>query len=468
MNENTSASFTVPVPTAPRSFSDHLRATAVLGVPLVIMQISQMLVNVTDTLMLGWLGVEPLAAGVLAFQTIFMVYIFGLGFAAALMPLVGAAMARGDTTAVRRSTRMALWVLFIVIMIFMIPLSYGEQLLLALGQEADLSAKAQTYLDIARWSMVPAFLFIGLRNFLASLEHTKAILWITIGMAILNAMANYALIFGNWGAPRLEIEGAAYATCIANSTAFATLALYVHFSKITRPYALFQRLWRPEWPAFFEIIRLGLPIALTIVAEVGLFAGASIMIGWLGAEQLAAHGIAIQLAGLAFMVPLGLSQAAAVRVGNAAGRLDATGIGYAARAAMVLGMAFAVVAAIIFLIIPETLILLYLDPNEPSANVVLTTAVGLLFMAALFQLFDTLQVTSLSNLRGLKDTKVPLIIAVISYWPIGLGTAYVIGIALGYGAAGVWAGLVVGLAFAGLGLTWRFNRRDQLGLVPSV
>ncbi|MEL6782855.1 MAG: MATE family efflux transporter [Pseudomonadota bacterium] len=460
------ASYSPPLP--PSTFREHLRATVKLGVPLVIMQVTQMLVNVTDTLMVGWLGVEELAAGVLAFQTLFVVLIFALGISAALMPLVAGAMAKGDTQAVRRSTRMCLWVLLIVVCLFVLPLGFGEQILLALGQKPELAAMAQTYIEIARWSLIPAFLFTGLRNFLTSIEQTRAILWITIAMAVLNAFLNYALIFGNFGAPRLELEGAAIATCIANSAALIALALYVQFSRVARPYALFQRFWRPEWPAFFEVFKLGLPIALTILAEVGLFTGVSLMIGWLGAVPLAAHGIALQLASITFMVPLGLSQAAAVRVGNAVGRGDRNAIGLAARAAMALGVGFACLAALIFLLFPRPLVSLYLEADGPQVTEVLATATALLFMAALFQIFDTMQVTSLANLRGLKDTNAPFTIAAISYWPIGLGTAYVLGFALGFGAVGIWAGLVAGLAVASAWLTWRFSRREQLGLIPAA
>ena len=448
-----------------KTFKDHLSATVKLGVPMVLMQITLMLINVTDTLMLGWLGVKELVAGTLAFQLIFVIFIFGMGLATALMPLVSSAAGSNDTPAVRRSVRMGLWALVIMVSLLMIPMLFSEQILIALGQDPELSRVAQSYIDIAQWSLVPAFLLTGLRSFLASLEHTRVILFVTLAMALLNATLNYALIFGNFGAPRLEIQGAAIATVLVNSIGFICLALYVHYSRFCRPYEIFKRFWVPEWNAFIELIKIGLPISLMIFFEAGLFSAAALMIGWIGATELAAHGIAIQLASLAYMVPLGLSQVASVRVANAVGRKDRAGIALAANAVMLIAIVIALALALLFLLAPEYLIRLFLDENNVDASAVLSYAIPLLYVAALFQIIDTLQVVSVGNLRGLKDTKVPMIIASISFWPIGLGAGYVMAFPIGLGSVGIWGGLVVGLTVAGVFLAWRFYKREQLGLL---
>ncbi|MCL4113580.1 UNVERIFIED_CONTAM: hypothetical protein GTU68_001013 [Idotea baltica] len=431
------------------------------------MQITYMIINVTDTVMLGWLGVNELAAGTLAFQLMFAVFIFGLGVSTALMPLVSSAAGRDDHQAVRRSVRMGLWVLACLVLFLMIPMRYGESILIALGQDPELSALAQSYIVIAQWSLIPAFLLTGLRNFLASLEHTTAILFITIAMALLNALLNYTLIFGNFGAPRLGMQGAAIATLIVNLFGFMCLVLYVKYSAFSRPYEIFKRLWKPDWPAFIEIIKIGIPISLMIFFEAGLFSAAALMIGWIGAVELAAHGIAIQLASLSYMIPLGLSQVAAVRVANSLGRRDSLGIKLAANAVMLLSLGFACVAALLFLLVPEPLIQLFLSEDETDATAVISYAVPLLMMAAAFQIFDAIQIASAGNLRGLKDAKVPMIIAAISYWPIGLTAAYILAFKFDYGGAGVWAGLVIGLVVASICLTWRFSNRERLGLLPS-
>ena len=451
-----------------KTFKQHLYASIKLGVPLVLMQITFMLINVTDTLMLGWLGVRELAAGTLAFQLMFAVFIFGLGISSALMPLVSSAAGRDDLQAVRRSVRMGLWILAITVLLLMIPLLYGEQILILLGQNPELSALAQSYIVIAQWSLIPAFLLAGLRNFLASLEHTAAIVIITIFMALLNAVLNYTLIFGNFGALRLEMQGAAIATCIVNVIGFICLVLYVQFSKFCRPYEIFKRLWKPDWQAFHEIIKIGLPLSLMIFFEAGMFLTAALMIGWIGEIELAAHGIAIQLESLAFMIPLGLSQVASVRVANAMGRGDLVGVDLASKAVMFLALGFACVTALIFLLAPEPLIELFLAEEETDSLSVISYAVPLLMMAAAFQIFDAIQVSSAGSLRGLKDAKVPMIIAAVSYWFIGLTTAYILAFPLGYGGTGVWGGLVIGLAVSSICLFWRFAKREQLGLISPL
>lgn len=450
---------------AKKTFREHLYATVKLGIPLVLMQVTLMLINMTDTIMLGWLGVKELAAGTLAFQLVFAVYIFCLGISSALMPLISSASGRNDIQAVRRSVRMGLWVLAITVMVLMIPMRFGEQIFLVLGQDPELSSLAQSYVVIAQWSLIPAFLQTGLRSFLASLEHTKAIVIIIIAMTLLNALLNYMFIFGNFGVPRWEMEGAAVATNIANMFGFICIALYVRYSEFCKPYEIFKRFWKPEWPAFREIIKIGFPISLMVFFESALFTAAAIMMGWIGAIELAAHGIAIQLAAFTFMIPLGLSQVASVRIGNALGREDAEGIGLAAKAVLLISLGFACISVAVFLLIPEILIEFFLSEDETDADAVIAYAVPLLMAAAAFQVFDAIQVTSAGNLRGLKDAKMPMIIAAICYWPIGLTTAYVLAFHFGYGGVGIWTGLVVGLMTAGVCLMWRFINRERLGLV---
>ncbi|MFD0917418.1 MATE family efflux transporter [Pseudahrensia aquimaris] len=450
-----------------RPMGEHVRATIVLGVPLVAAQIAQMLITVIDTVMLGWLGVAELAAGTLAGQLFFLFIIFGLGFAAAMIPLVAGALGKGDEREVRRSARMGLWALVALSIAFMVPLWFTRDILLVLGQEVELVDLAERYMRIAQWSLIPAFVLIGLRGFLTALEWAGAVLAITIFATVLNAALNYAFIFGNWGAPRLEMEGAAVATVLANLAAAVLAAIVVAVSKKTRGYSVFTRFWRPDWAALSTISRLGFPISLTILAEAGLFSAASIMIGWLGKEPLAAHGIALQIASLAFMVPLGLSQVASVRVGNAVGRSAWMDVALATRAVIWLAVGFAVISGVVFIAIPEVLSALFLDADDPNAPTVLQLTVPLLYMAAAFQIVDGLQAVGSGALRGLKDTKVPMIMATIAYWPVGLSAAYFFAYPMGYGATGVWAGLVAGLAVASVCMIGRFILRTRYGLTPA-
>jgi len=213
-------------PIQEKSMREHFRATLILGLPLVGAQLAQMMVNVTDTIMLGWLGTEELAAGTLAFQTLFILLIFGLGFGAAMMPLIAGALGSDDTRAVRRASRMGLWALLALSLLFQIPLWFTKDFLLLLGQQENLAELAQAYMRFAQWSLIPAFVVIGLRSILTSFEKANAVLITTLIAVVLNGLLNYALIFGNFGAPRLEMVGAGIATTI--STTITTLIVIVY------------------------------------------------------------------------------------------------------------------------------------------------------------------------------------------------------------------------------------------------
>ncbi len=454
-------------PASGKPFATHIRATLVLGTPLVLAQLAQMSIGVTDTIMLGWLGTKELAAGTLAFQTYFVFLIFGLGFASAMVPLIAGALGKGDERQVRRSARMGLWGLAGLAVVFMVPLWFTRDILIAFGQSAELAQLAEHYMRIAQWSLLPALMLVGLRSFLTAVERAQEVFWITLFTAVLNGFLNYALIFGNFGAPRLGLEGAAIATLIANTLGALVTFIFISRDRRLRSYALFNRVWRPDWPALREVVRLGVPISLTIFAEVGLFTASSLMMGWISTIALAAHGIALQLASLSFMIPLGLAQAASVRVGNAHGRESPKDIGLAGNAATGLALCFAIVAALLFWLVPSPLISLFLDHENADAGLVLAYAVPLIWVAAAFQIVDALQVVSAGNLRGLKDTQRPMVLAAISYWLVGVPAAYILAFPLGLEGRGIWGGLAIGLAVAALALTWRFHKRDTLGLTAS-
>ena len=246
------------------------------------------------------------------------------------------------------------------------------------------------------------------------------------------------------------------------------LAAYCATQAQARTYELFVRFWRPDWPAFIEVVRLGWPIGATIIAEVALFYAASLMMGWIGVIQLAAHGIALQIASVTFMIPLGLANAATMRVGLALGSGDTVNLARAAVTVQVLSAIIAGAAAITFWLFPETLIGLFLDAGNANTDAVLAAGVPLLAMAAAFQLVDALQAVGSGLLRGLKDTRMPMIIAIIAYWGIGLPAGYLLAFTANYGGPGIWAGLALGLAGAAVMMNWRFARRQSLGLVPQI
>ena len=442
-----------------QSWGAHVWATLALGLPLVGTQIAQIAIATTDVIMLGWYGTEELASTVLGSQAFFFVYIFGAGFANAILPLAAQAEGRKDPTHVRRSVRMGMWILMLYAVLVMPLLWQLEPVLIALGQKPELAALASDYIRIAQWGMFPALMMMALRTFFAARSRASIVLWSALIGTLTNGVLNYALIFGHFGAPEMGVRGAALASVTSSTVIFLIMAGWALWHPLHRDYRLFQRFWRPEWPAFREVFRLGLPIGLTILAEVGLFLAASVMMGWLGTVPLAAHGIAIQLASISFMIPLGLSNAATVRVGQAYGRGDMAGLSRAAHTVMGLSVVISFAAATLFWLMPETLVSLFLDDANVDAAELLAVAVPLILVAAAFQMVDAIQAIGAGLLRGIKDTRIPMIMAVISYWPIGLSAAYGLGFGLGYGGPGIWAGLAIGLGVAAVLLNLRFANR---------
>ena len=435
-----------------------MRPILALALPLVGGHLAQFAVGLTDTVMIGWYGVEELAALVLAHSYFFTIFVMGSGFAWAVMPMVAAAAGTADDTQVRRVTRMGLW-LSILFGLAALPLFlWSGPVLRLLGQEPSVAQNAEVYLRIISIGLIPSLLVMVLKSYLAALGRTQVVFWVMLGTAVLNALLNWALIFGNWGAPELGIAGAAIASVILQLAGLAALVAYARLA--TPQYLLFQRFWRADGEAFARVFRLGWPIGLTNLAEVGLFAASAFMMGWVGTTALAAHGIAITLASATFMFHLGLSNAATIRAGRAYGQRDERALRDGALAIIAISLALALLTVTIFLAVPEPLVRLFLDPAEPAAPEIVALGATLLALAALFQLADGAQVMALGLLRGVQDTRVPMIYAAISYWAVGIPASYLLGFPMGWGAPGIWAGLVAGLVLAGTLLMWRFWTRS--------
>ncbi|MCJ8519307.1 MATE family multidrug resistance protein [Pseudorhizobium tarimense] len=443
---------------ANNSWGRHVRSTIGLGVPFVGAQLAQMAINTTDVIMVGWLGTTELAAVVLGSQMFFIVFIFGTGFAAAVVPMVAHAVGRGDVTSVRRAVRMGMWVALGYGALTAPILWFSQPILLALGQEQEVAALARGYLRIAQWGIFPALVLMVLRSFLSGLERGSIILYVTIGMFFANAGLNYALIFGNFGLPAWGLQGAAVASVCASTLGCVAMIIYIGSQMETKAFELFVRFWRADWGAIRENLALGLPISFTILAETSLFAAASLLIGTIGTRELAAHGIALQLASIAFMIPLGLAQVATVRVGLAYGRDDMVGVRRAAIAVLAVSLCFSICGSTLFALLPRELGGLFLDTRRADAQAVLDYAISLIVIAGVFQMADGLQAVGAGLLRGLKDTKIPMMLALVAYWPIGFACAWIFAFPLGYGGPGVWFGFVTGLGAAALLLCGRFYR----------
>ncbi len=440
------------------TYPAHFRAIAVLGLPLVGGHLAQFAIGLTDTVMLGWYGVEALAAVTLASSYYFVLFLFGAGFGWAVMPMVATAAAEEDETSIRRSTRMGLWLSLLYAALMMPLLWWSYPILIALKQEPQVAQTASEYLRVAGWGLFPALLVMVLKSYLAALERTQIVLWITVIAAVVNGVTNYALIFGNWGAPELGVMGAAIASVVTQIVSLVAVIIYA--VRVLPEHSLFQRFWRPDWDMFGRVLRLGVPIGLTTLAEVTLFATSAIMMGWLGQVPLAAHGIALNLASATFMVHLGLSNAATIRAGNALGRRERAHLERGAIAVTGMSLVVSVLTIILFLTCAEPLISLFMEADNAQRGEILAIGTGLLAMAALFQLVDGAQVIALGLLRGLQDAQVPMIMAALSYWVIGIPASYYFGFVQGMDGIGVWMGLVLGLAFAAVLLMARFWMRS--------
>ncbi|HMS93922.1 MAG TPA: MATE family efflux transporter [Tabrizicola sp.] len=436
----------------------HARETLRLGIPLIGSSLAQMALHVTDTVMVGWYGVVQLAAVVLGASSFFIVYVVGSGFAKAVMPMVAAALGRGDETQVRRDTRMGIW-LSIAYGLLVLPIFWWSgPILLALGQDAEVSAIAQDYMRIVGFGMVPALVVTVLQSYLSALHRTQVVLWVTLASVGLNIAVNWALIFGNWGFPELGAQGAAVATISTQIVTLAALAVYAHLMPGLRQFHIWQRFWRPDWQALRQVFNLGMPIGLTGLAEGGLFQASALMMGWIGTVELAAHGIAIEVTALTFMLHVGFSSAATIRVARFDGQGDRNEVRRASVVAVILSLMVAVASVILFLTMAHPIVALFLDLSKPESARILAYGVTLLAVAALFQLADGVQVMALGLLRGVQDTRVPMWLAAVSYWVIGIPTSYVLAFPLGLGGVGLWLGLVVGLVCAAASLMWRFWR----------
>lgn len=447
------------------SWRAHAGALLVLGLPIIGSNLMAFFIHATDTVMLGWYGVDDLAAIVLAGAFWFLTFILGSGFGHALSPVVAAARAQNDEVQVRRATRMTIWLTLIYGVLVAPVFLFSETLFLKMGQSPEVARLASTYLLIAGWSIIPGLITNALRAYLAALGKPGVALLATIAGFVLHAVLNWMLIFGNWGAPELGIAGAAISTLC--SDLMIALILLTYAVKRFPEFALLQRFWKADWQMFRRMFGLGWPVSVQLVAEVGLFTSASVMMGWISAETLAAHGIALQLASTTFLVHLGLAHAATIRAGHAAGLRNAVDLRDGALVAVVMSGLFALVAISIFLAIPEPMLRLFLDPENPRTAAVVAAGLPLMFMAALFQMADGGQAMTIGLLRGLQDTKVPMYIATFGYWVVGLPVAYLSAFTFGFGGTGVWIGLTASLVVVWAALSWRFwNGRERQLLSP--
>lgn len=457
-------------PAAPASARAELAATLWLAAPLVGANLLQMAVYAVDVVFVARLGAVELAAATLGVY-IYSVILFAMsGLVGAAAPIIAAELGRRRHAVreVRRSFRMGAWIAVLGSVPFMALMAHGESLLLLAGQDPRVAVRTDAFLDILLWAMIPALAGTVMRITASALGRAGWAMAITALGLVVSILANWLLVFGNLGFPPLGLEGSAIASLSTATAMMLAYAVVLLADRRLRRFRLFGNWWRGEWARLRQIVVLGVPIAATMTFEGALFAAAGFLMGRIGVTEVAAHAIALQIAAFLFQVPFGIAQAATIRVGLAYGAGDRIWIGRAGWSALAVGTGFMGFTALLLWIAPRAFLSIYIDPQAPANASMVALALQYLAIAAIFQLADGAQAVAAGVLRGVQDTRVPMVIALIGYWGIGFTASVVLGFWTGLAGVGVWIGLALGLLAVALLLVDRWRRRDRLRLVRPV
>jgi MATE family multidrug resistance protein len=442
--------------------------TVKLAWPMALTQLGQIAMMTTDLALIGRLGDDAIAAVSLAHLILFFGFVLGMGPVSAVAPLAAQAFGAREPRMVRRALRVGLWAAVMLGVPINLAQLWGEDILIAVGQSSATAALAARYLAGLAWSMIPAWCFIALRNFMGAVNRPEPALWVTLAAIPVNGLLAYALIHGALGVPRLDLLGAGLATTLVN-VAMCTAVIWICYScRPFKKYRVLGRFWRADWELMRKLIAIGLPISGALMLEWGLFSSAALLMGWIGTTALAAHQIALQVATILFMVPFGISLAATVRVGHAVGRRDPVATRRAGFGAIALGAALMVVMTVVVAALRDAIPLLFLGSHAPGDAAVAQLAATLLVIGASFFVTDGVQTIAAGALRGLNDTRVPMLFAAISFWLIGFTCAYGLAFPAGLGAVGIWIGFSIAVAtFAAL-LVCRFHALTSLEHGPPT
>jgi multidrug resistance protein, MATE family len=451
---------------APPTLSRHAADTARLAAPLAIAQLSQMAMSVTDTVLLGSLGADALAAGGLGANLFFVVVTVLQGVLTSVS--VSVAQARGAQN--DDDVPHIYWTGFALALLLSLPafvlLSFAGPILLKLGEPPLLARHVGEYAAVLRWGAPASLIGVGLlRSFLPAIGAAKRLLWVSLGCVFFNGFLNYGLIHGVWALPHLGFLGSATATAI---TVWLTAIVLIALLHLRPSHQHFVAARRPTAPMMGELVSIGWPVAITYAVEAMLFLVTGLVMGLLGETPLAAHQIALNVASVSFMVPLAIGQAANVRVGYWSGAGQPGAARHAGFVALALGGGFMSLSALVMVFAPHWIVGLYLHLDDPANAATVALATSLLGVAALFQIADGVQTVGSGCLRGLKDTRIPMMAATLGYWGIGFPIGYALAFHFGLGARGLWWGLAAGLATVALLMTLRFHRMSLRRVVDAA
>ena len=459
---------TPPVDRPPSSARSELAALLRLAAPLVGSNLLQMAIAAVDVVFVARLGPRDLAAATLAAFLFNLLSYALIGLTSAAAPLIAAELGRRAHAVreVRRSFRMALWVGLFCCVPAMLLLWQGEPLLRLAGQDATVARRAGGFLHILV-AGVPLAVAAGVMRTTAAALGRAGWTFLVTGLALaLDIAGNWAFVFGHLGSPAMGLAGSALASLLSFSAMAVAYAAILLSDPRMRRYRLFGHWWRfePSWAR--DIVRLGLPIMAIWMLEGGLFGGAAVLMGLIGVAEVAGHAIALNIAAFAFQLPFGIAQAATIRVGLAFGARDRRWIRHAGNVALVLGISVMAATALVMWSVPRLLIGVYVDTSAPANAAVVVLASRYLAVAALFQLADGAQAVGAGVLRGLQDTRVPMVIALFGYWAVGFASSAVLGFATPLAGVGIWWGLAAGLVVVALLLMARWSARERFGLLP--
>jgi multidrug resistance protein, MATE family len=439
-----------------------------LAIPLASAQVAQSLTGFFDTMMMGRLGAETLAAGGLASLSFFALLNTASGVVMGASPLIAEAYGAGQKTRIEKLARQGLWLVVLLTIPMMLAIAHLDTLMLHLGQAKATVTLANTYLDIMLWGFSPALGFAMLRGVISGLSQARPVMLIVVTGTIFNVIGNYILGFGKFGFPRLEMAGLAISSVLSLWGMFIALVIYILKHRFLKTYRIFEQLNRLKPAIIWQLIKIGLPIGIFSALEVGLFTVVTYLMGILGTDVLAAHQIVLQTIMVIFMIPLGMSFAATARVGQWLGQKKLEGIKRSGYLSIAMGLVLTSFIAIAMLLFPRSIVGIYLDLNDPVNERVLALALPMLTVATLSQILDAVQKITYGVLQGLQDTRVPMLLSIPAFWGVGLAGGYILGFLFGYGGTGLWLGQSLGVAIAAFLFLIRFHQQIGNRLMHKI